>query len=246
MPQPLRLDTWLVTHNVVTSRARAHAHIKDGEVEVDGCVVRKPSTRIGEGTHVRLTVEPLSYASRGGLKLEAALKAFGPLPKGRVCVDVGASTGGFTDCCLRYGAKRVWAIDVGHGQLIERLREDTRVRVLENQNIRTLDPEVLGEACELAVIDCSFISLLKVLPNTLRILEPQADIVALIKPQFEVGRGGINKRGVVTDVALRAASIDHTIDRALELGLVLKGQCPSPVEGPAGNVEHLVWLGRSD
>lgn len=184
----------------------------------------------------------LRYASRGGLKLEAALEAFEFDCAGRIVIDVGASTGGFTDCVLQHGAARVYAVDVGYGQLAWKLREDPRVTVLERTNIRHLEADALETLCDLAVIDCSFISLRLVLPNTLTFLAPGADMIALVKPQFEAGREGIGKGGVVRDEATREAAIAEALAGATELGLELLNGIDCPIHGPAGNVEYLVWL----
>lgn len=243
MANKTRLDLLLVERDLVESRSKARGLIMAGEVTVDGSRIDKAGTLVPHDADVRVR-QPLKYVSRGGLKLEAALDAFGYDCNGLVVIDVGASTGGFTDCVLQRGAARVYAVDVGYGQLAWKLRDDERVVVLERTNIRHLDPGEIGEACDLAVIDCSFISLGLVLPNTVRFLKPEGDVIALVKPQFEAGREHVGKGGVVRDEAARADAIRATIDDAEALGLQVEAQIDCPIHGPAGNVEHLVWFRR--
>jgi 23S rRNA (cytidine1920-2'-O)/16S rRNA (cytidine1409-2'-O)-methyltransferase len=193
---------------------------------------------------LRLKGEVLPYVSRGGLKLKAAIDRFGLEVRGRVCADIGASTGGFTDCLLQEGAVRVHAIDVGYGQLHEKLRTDPRVRSRERVNARYLTADELPEKVGVAVIDVSFISLTQVLPAVLPFLEPGGLLVALVKPQFEVGRERIGKGGVVRDAAARQEAIDAVVAFAREQGLTVQGVMDSPVPGPAGNVEALLVAGK--
>ena len=242
----LRLDQLLVERELVATRARAQALIMAGEVFVRGQKI----TKAGHFVHdqedaVEVRVQDHPYVSRGGLKLEAALRQFGFSCEGLVVIDVGASTGGFTDCCLQRGAARVYAVDVGYGQLAWRLRQDERVINLERANIRTLEPSLIPEPCALAVIDCSFISLDKVLPPTLRFLAPEAHVLALIKPQFEVGQAGLSRGGVVRDQDARQRAIDEVVAQAKALGLRLLQSMDCPVHGPAGNVEHLALFAWS-
>lgn len=239
-----RLDIALVERELVDTRSRAKGMIMAGDVFVNDQRVDKAGAQVGEDDVIEVR-GGLPYVSRGGLKLEAALDAFGYDCTDKVVIDVGASTGGFTDCVLQRGARRVFAVDVGYGQLAWKLREDDRVVVLERTNIRHLDPEVVDEACDLAVIDCSFISLRLVLPNTLTFLSESADVIALVKPQFEAGREGIGKGGVVRDEETRQAAIHEALDGAAELGLELVDGIDCPVHGPAGNVEYLAWLRRA-
>lgn len=237
-----RLDKLLVDRELVETRSKAAALIMAGQVYVDDVKVEKAGTRVDEGASIEVRGLQNPYVSRGGLKLEAALDAFDYECTDKVVIDVGASTGGFTDCVLQKGASRVYAVDVGYGQLAWKLRQDERVINLERTNIRTLD--ALPEACDLAVIDCSFISLDKVLPPTLPFLKPAADVIALIKPQFEVGRDNIGKGGVVRNQDARIAAIEGVISDADTLDLDFINGIDCPVHGPAGNIEYLAWFRR--
>lgn len=233
----------MVERGLAPSRERARALIMAGSVEVAGQVVSKAGTQVAGDAEVALRQPDHPWVSRGGLKLARALEAFDIDPSGRCALDVGASTGGFTDVLLAGGARRVYAIDVGYGQLHWKLRGDDRVVVLERQNIRHLDPALIDEPCDLAAIDVSFISLAKVLPKVVELLEPGATIAALIKPQFEVGRDRVGKGGVVRDEAARADAVAAVCRFAEAAGLEVLGQpIESPVRGPAGNVEYLVAL----
>jgi 23S rRNA (cytidine1920-2'-O)/16S rRNA (cytidine1409-2'-O)-methyltransferase len=239
--EKIRLDQLLVQRGLVDTRARAQAIIMAGEVRVDGQVVRKSGSRVPADAEV--TVETgLPYVSRGGFKLAAALDAFGLDPQGLVVADVGVSTGGFTDCLLQRGAARVYAIDVGYGQLAWKLRRDPRVVVMERTNVRYL--QELPEPIDLVTIDVSFISLALVLPVVARWLRPEGQIVALVKPQFEVGRGEVGRGGVVRRREQHEAVLMRVTGEAKELGLRLEGVVPSPILGPAGNREFLVHLVR--
>ena len=235
----MRLDQLLVQRGLAATRARAQAMIMAGQVRVNGQVVDKPGTRVAADAEVAVEAG-LPYVSRGGLKLAAALDAFGVDPRGCVVADVGASTGGFTDCLLQRGAARVYAIDVGYGQLAWSLRQDPRVVVLERTNVRYL--EVLPEPIDLGVIDVSFISLELVLPVVAGWLKERGQIVALVKPQFEVGRGEVGRGGVVRDPAQHSAVLARVAAWARGQGLRLAGVAPSPILGPAGNREFLVHL----
>jgi 23S rRNA (cytidine1920-2'-O)/16S rRNA (cytidine1409-2'-O)-methyltransferase len=235
-----RIDVLLVERGLAESRAKAQALILAGQVVVGDQRVDKPGTQVSVDAELRLKGEVLPYVSRGGLKLKAAIDRFGLEVRGRVCADIGASTGGFTDCLLQEGAVRVHAIDVGYGQLHEKLRTDPRVRSRERVNARYLTAEELPEKVGVAVIDVSFISLTQVLPAVLPFLEPGGLLVALVKPQFEVGRERIGKGGVVRDAAARQEAIDAVVAFAREQGLTVQGVMDSPVPGPAGNVEALL------
>jgi 23S rRNA (cytidine1920-2'-O)/16S rRNA (cytidine1409-2'-O)-methyltransferase len=235
-----RIDVLLVDRGLAESRAKAQALILAGQVVVGDQRVDKPGTQVSVDAELRLKGEVLPYVSRGGLKLKAAIDRFGLDVRGRVCADIGASTGGFTDCLLQEGAVRVHAIDVGYGQLHEKLRTDSRVRSRERVNARYLTAEDLPEKVSVAVIDVSFISLTQVLPAVLPFLEPGGLLVALVKPQFEVGRERIGKGGVVRDAAARQDAIDTVLAFAREQGLTVQGVMDSPVPGPAGNVEALL------
>ncbi len=242
MAEKERIDKLMVQRQLAGSRERARALIMAGRVLVNEQVVDKVGTRVDAATEIRLKGDDIPYVSRGGLKLAEALQMFTLDVAGRTAIDVGASTGGFTDCLLQKGAARVFAVDVGYGQLAWQLREDDRVVNLERTNIRTLQPEQLGEAPDLAVIDASFISLDKVLPPTLKLLQPGSDVIALIKPQFEVGKGLVGKGGVVRDPELHEQVVDRIKALASELGCQVLGLCESPILGPKGNREFLIHL----
>jgi 23S rRNA (cytidine1920-2'-O)/16S rRNA (cytidine1409-2'-O)-methyltransferase len=243
-PRKERIDVLLVERGLAESRAKAQALILAGQVVVGDQRVDKPGTQVSVDAELRLKGEVLPYVSRGGLKLKAAIDRFGLDVRGRICADIGASTGGFTDCLLQEGAVRVHAIDVGYGQLHEKLRTDPRVRSRERVNARYLTAEDLPEKVGVAVIDVSFISLTQVLPAVLPFLEPGGLLVALVKPQFEVGRERIGKGGVVRDAAARQEAIDTVAAFAREQGLEVRGVMDSPVPGPAGNVEALIVAGK--
>ena len=209
-----------------------------GEVRVAGQVVDKPGTNVADDASIEITARP-PFVSRGGLKLAAALDRFGVDVTNFVCLDVGASTGGFTDCLLQRGAARVYALDVGRGQLDWRLRQDPRVIAIEGVNARHLAADALPEPCDLATVDVSFISLLKVVPPLLAHLRPGALLVTLVKPQFEAGRAAVGKGGIVRDEAVRRQVIDERVAQLAALGLELRGLMDSPVAGAEGNVEAL-------
>jgi len=237
-----RLDRLLVERGLTPSREKARGLILAGQVLVDDRVVDKPGTSVVVTKQIRIRGEVLPFVSRGGLKLAHALDFFQIDPTGEVAIDVGASTGGFTDCLLQRGARLVYAVDVGYGQLDWLLRNDQRVVNLERTNIRSLEAKQLGERPGLAVIDASFISLDKVLPPTLGLLQTPATIVALIKPQFEVGRGQVGKGGVVRDEAKHTEVVEKIQHLAEELKCRVDGVVPSPILGPKGNREFLIVL----
>lgn len=245
MTERIRIDALLVQRGLAPTREKAQALVLAGLVVADDHRVAKPAERVTAEAALRLKGEVNPYVSRGGLKLEAALDAFGVNPTGRACVDVGASTGGFTDCLLKRGARRVYAVDVGYGQLAWTLREDPRVVSLERQNIRSLPRETIPEVVDLVVADASFISLRLVLPKVMELLEPGGDAVVLVKPQFEVGKGLVGKGGVVRDDRLRLDALDGVCRFAAESGFEVLGTLESPVPGAKkGNVEYLVHLRR--
>ncbi len=217
-----------------------------GLVEVDGRRVDKPGTPVADDADLRVSEPARTFASRGGLKLAAALDRLGVDPAGRVCLDVGASTGGFTDCLLQRGARRVYAVDVGYGQLDQRLRQDPRVVVMERVNARNLAADALPEPVRLATVDVSFISLLKVVPALLPHLAPRGLLLALVKPQFEAGREQVGKGGVVRDEAVRRAVVTGVAEQLATLGLELEDIVDSPVHGARGNREAFALLERSD
>ncbi len=237
-----RLDKLLVDRGLAQSRERAKALIMAGQVVVDDHLADKAGQTVPLAASIRLKGEGLPYVSRGGLKLQKGLDEFAIDVTGLVVMDVGASTGGFTDCLLQRGARRVFAVDVGYGQLAWKLRQDERVLNLEKTNIRYLDPELLPELPEMAVIDASFISLEKVLPPTIDLISADALIVALIKPQFEVGRGEVGKGGVVRDGKKHAEVLAAVSALAERLGLKIRGITESPLLGPKGNKEFLICL----
>lgn len=241
-----RLDKLLVDRGIVQSRERARAMIMAGKVAVDGKTVDKPGTQIDEEARLEVQSGDSSYVSRGGEKLEGALKVFAVDPKGMVAMDVGASTGGFTDCILQKGAEKVYAVDVGYGQLAWKLRRDPRVVNLERRNIRYLPREEVKEALDLIVIDTSFISVEKFLPHLLGFLKKGGAIISLIKPQFEVGKGEVGKGGVVRDRALHEKVIERISDFSRRLGLKVLGVTESPLLGPKGNKEFFIYLKKEN
>ena len=240
-----RLDKLMVARNLAETRERARRLILAGQVLVDESVTDKPGSMVDEGATLRIRGEDLPYVSRGGLKLAHALETFPLTVAGRVALDVGASTGGFTDCLLQNGAAQVYAVDVGYGQLAWKLRQDPRVVCLERTHICRLDPALLDPRPDLAVIDASFISLEMVLPCTLTQLQRPSELVALVKPQFEVGRQGIGKGGVVRDPELHREAVAKVTACAEQSGCRVLAVCESPVRGPKGNREFLLHL-RSD
>lgn len=241
-PARMRIDQALVERGFAPTRTKAQALILAGEVVADDRRVDKPGTLVSIDATLRLKGGPaLRYVSRGGLKLEAALDRFGIDPAGRLCADLGASTGGFTDCLLQRGAARVHACDVGYGQLDPRLATDPRVVVHDRGNVRRLSPTDLGEQVDLCTIDVSFISLRLVLPAARSLIRAGGELVALVKPQFEVGPAHVGKGGVVRDAGARARAIDDIAEAAGRLGFEVRGTMDCPVHGPAGNVEALLW-----
>jgi 23S rRNA (cytidine1920-2'-O)/16S rRNA (cytidine1409-2'-O)-methyltransferase len=241
-----RLDRLLVEKKFCQSRERAKALIMAGRVLVDHRPCDKPGVQFPDDVQINLKGGDMPYVSRGGLKLEAGLRTYGIDCTGMVCLDVGASTGGFTDCLLQHGAAKVFAVDVGYGQLAWPLRQDDRVVVIERTNIRTMDPAAITDPIDLVSIDTSFISLKIVVPTTLQFLKPDGVILALIKPQFEAGKGRVGKGGVVRDPALHdeiiASLCDFFTRQSLSYGPVI----PSPILGPKGNREFIILLKYSD
>ena len=237
-----RLDTLLVDRGLIESRQRAAARILAGEVWVDGQKVTKAGTRVAADCDIKVAGTDLPYVSRGGLKLEAALKAFKIDVSGLDCIDVGASTGGFTDCLLKHGARHVVAIDVGYGQLHWKLRSDPRVTVLERTNVRHLKAAALPYRADLACIDVSFISLKIVVPVVLQFLVKSGQMICLVKPQFEVGKGFVGKGGVVRDPDLHQQVLEDitTVFKKMDLNVI--GVIPSPILGPKGNQEFLMYI----
>jgi 23S rRNA (cytidine1920-2'-O)/16S rRNA (cytidine1409-2'-O)-methyltransferase len=245
-PTKTRLDLLLVEKNMAPSRQRARALIMAGKVLVDTCCVDKPGTRVSHSSDIVIKGEDLPYVSRGGLKLEAALKDLNLSVTDLICMDVGASTGGFTDCLLQHGAVRVYAVDVGYGQLAWKLRQDRRVKVIERTNIRYMDPSVVPEPVDLVTIDASFISLKTVVPPVLNFMTPKGSILALIKPQFEAGKGRVGKGGVVRDPERRRSIVENLVRFFESCGLECGPVVPSPVLGPKGNQEYIILLSKVD
>ena len=237
-----RLDVLLTQKGLCESRAKAQALIMSGEVYVDGQKCDKAGTPVDDAAQIEIRGSHCPYVSRGGLKLEKALRDFGIDPNGWVCSDSGASTGGFTDCLLQKGAKKVFAIDVGYGQLAWSIRTDPRVVCMERTNIRYVTPEQLGEPLDFSVVDVSFISLRLVLPAIKALLKPTGQLVCLIKPQFEAGKDKVGKKGVVRDPVVHCEVLEHFLALAAELGLTVRNLTFSPVKGPEGNIEFLGHL----
>lgn len=240
-----RLDVLLVKRGLVETREKAKTTLMAGLVLVNGQKIDKAGTMVKEDAELRVLGDALPYVSRGGLKLEKAMKTFNISMEGKVAADIGASTGGFTDCALQRGAVKVFAIDVGYGQLAWKLRSDPRVVNMERTNIRYVRPEDIGELLDFASIDVAFISLTKVLEPARALLKDTGEIVALIKPQFEAGRGNVGKKGVVRDPEIHREVIRAVIDYSREIGFFPKGLTFSPIKGPEGNIEYLVHLAQS-
>lgn len=241
-----RLDVLLTEQGYADSRAKAQAIIMSGQVYVAGQKADKPGISYDETVEIEVRGETCPYVSRGGWKLEKALRYFGVDPTGYVCSDSGASTGGFTDCLLQQGASKVFAIDVGYGQLDWKIRSDPRVVVMERTNIRYVTPEQLGEPLDLSVIDVSFISLRIVLPAIKALLKPTGQVLCLIKPQFEAGKEKVGKKGVVRDPEIHKEVLDQFVALAQELKFNILGITFSPVKGPEGNIEFLGHLTLAD
>jgi 23S rRNA (cytidine1920-2'-O)/16S rRNA (cytidine1409-2'-O)-methyltransferase len=238
----IRLDQIVFDQGHAESREKAKALIMAGSVFVNGEKQTKPGATVAADAVVEVRGAKLPYVSRGGLKLEKALNVFGVDPKDCVCVDCGASTGGFTDCLLQRGAKRVYAVDVGYGQLAWSLRSDARVTVMERTNARNLTPDMFPEQMDMAVMDMSFISLRLVLPAVRSLLTENGQVICLVKPQFEAGRDKVGKKGVVRDPGVHREVLEDFVAAAGGLGFAVAGLDYSPVRGPEGNIEYLAWL----
>ena len=246
MKNKKRLDVLLVEQGYADSRTKAQSIIMSGMVYVDGQKADKPGMSFDETLPLEVRGAACPYVSRGGLKLEKALRDFGVDPTGYVCSDSGASTGGFTDCLLQQGASKVFAIDVGYGQLDWKIRSDPRVVVMERTNVRYVTPEQLGEQLDLSVVDVSFISLKIVLPVIKTFLKSTGQVLCLIKPQFEAGKDKVGKKGVVRDPATHKEVLDNFVALANELEFQILGLTFSPVKGPEGNIEFLGHLTLAD
>ena len=241
-----RLDILVTERGLAESREKAKTLIMAGRVYVDGQKADKPGDTFSEDAAVEVRGKGLPYVSRGGLKLEKAMREFGLQLQGRTCMDIGASTGGFTDCMLQNGAQRVYSVDVGYGQLAWSLRTDPRVVNLERTNARHLSQEQVPEPIDFFSVDVSFISLTYVIPVIARIAAPGASVVLLVKPQFEVGKGNLGKGGIVEDRHLRDQALETVVDCANQHGLTVAGTAPSPIEGTHGNTEFLLFARMDD
>lgn len=241
-----RLDAELITRGIAVSRSRAQELISGGQIIVDGKVCTKASKQVDSDTDIIMEGEGLQYVGRGGLKLERGMELAGVSLEGCVCMDIGASTGGFTDCMLQRGASKVYAVDVGHGQLAEKLCNDSRVVNLEGTDIRTMDPDIIEEPVDFVSVDVSFISLRLILPYAAKYLRKDGAAVFLIKPQFEAGRENIGKHGIVKSQKTHIQVLSGILQELQLNGLSLKGLCPSPVKGGSGNTEYLAYAVNSD
>lgn len=241
-----RLDILLLARGLVKSRETARGLILSGSVFVDGQKVDKAGTAIGLEAEITMTSERCPYVGRGGIKLAHAISAFSIDVSQKIAIDVGASTGGFTDCLLQQGAARVYAVDVGYGQLAEVVRQDARVVVLDRQNIRYLNEGVIPEKADIVTIDVSFISLTKVIPAVLPLLVAKGEIVALVKPQFEVGKGEVGTGGIVRDAEQHQAVLENIVNKATAWGLCVMGSIPSPITGKKGNKEFLLYCKKGE
>ena len=241
-----RLDVMLVKQGLAPSREKAKAIIMSGNVYVDNQKEDKAGSMFADTVKIEVRGSTLKYVSRGGLKLEKAMERFGVTLEGKVCMDVGSSTGGFTDCMLQNGAKKVYSVDVGYGQFAWKLRQDPRVVCMEKTNIRYVTPEDIDDVLDFASVDVSFISLTKVLPAAYALLKDGGQMVCLIKPQFEAGREKVGKKGVVRDKAVHEEVIERIITFALENGFSVHHLEYSPIKGPEGNIEYLVHIEKSD
>lgn len=240
-----RIDVLLVEKGFFESREKAKASIMAGVVYANEQKVDKAGEEVSIDAKIEVRENICPYVSRGGLKLEKAVKLFGVNLKDKVCMDIGASTGGFTDCMLQNGAKKVFSVDVGYGQFAWKLRQDERVVCMERTNIRYVTDEQIGEKLDFASIDVSFISLTKVLPVAFNLLKDNGEVVALIKPQFEAGREQVGKKGVVRDSKVHKEVIEKIIAFSESIGFCVKNLSFSPIKGPEGNIEFLLYLGKS-
>jgi len=240
-PKTIRIDQLLLERELAESRHKAQALILAGQVLADEQKIDKPGRRVAADAEIRLLGQPAKFVSRAGFKLEGALERFGIDLEGKVCLDIGASTGGFTDCMLQRGAAKVYAIDVGSNQLHWKIRQDPRVEVREGVNARYLQREDLPETADFACCDVSFISVTLILPAVVELLTPRAEMIVLAKPQFEVGRSEVGKGGIVRDPALRQAAADRVAQSLRDLGFQRIEQMDSPLAGAEGNLELLLW-----
>ena len=241
-----RLDILLVEKGIIPSRERAKTNIMAGKVFVDGIRVDKAGAKVSIDANIEFKGDTIPYVSRGGLKLENAMKEFPIVLENKICMDIGASTGGFTDCMLQNGAKKVFSVDVGYGQFAWKLRTDERVVCMERTNIRYVTPEDIGEKLDFASIDVSFISLKTIMPATINLLKDNGEVVALIKPQFEAGREKVGKKGVVREASVHKEVVEGIVNYLLENNLNVLGVSYSPIKGPEGNIEYLVYFTKDN
>lgn len=239
-----RLDVHLVNKGYFDSREKARRAIMEGIIFVNGIREDKPGFQVDGKAEIEVRGNPLPYVSRGGLKLEKAIKEFNIDLANKVCIDVGASTGGFTDCMLQNGASKIYSVDVGYGQLAWKLRNDSRVVVMERTNFRYIKPDDIGVLVDFISVDVSFISLTKIIPPAKQLLKEEGNIVCLIKPQFEAGRDKVGKKGVVRDARVHKEVIEKIIEFAQNFDLSILGLSYSPIKGPEGNIEYLLYLGQ--
>ena len=237
-----RLDVLLVQRGLAPSREKAKVMIMEGNVFVEGQREDKAGTFFDDKAAVEVRGNTLKYVSRGGLKLEKAMNEFGIFLNGKVCMDIGASTGGFTDCMLQNGAEKVYAVDVGYGQFAWKLRQDSRVVCMEKTNIRYVTPNDIDDVLDFASVDVSFISLTKVLPAAWELLSSQGEMVCLIKPKFDAGREKVGKKGVVRDAEVHKEVIEKILSFALDMGFSIRDLNFSPIKGPEGNIEYLMYI----
>ena len=237
-----RLDILVVEKGILSSREKAKASIMAGDIFVDGKRIDKAGEKVSIDANIEFKGKTLKYVSRGGLKLEKAMKSFPITLEDKVCMDIGASTGGFTDCMLQNGAKKVFAVDVGYGQFAWKLRVDERVVCMERTNIRYVTTDQIGELLDFASIDVSFISLKKIMNATVSLLKDTGEVVALIKPQFEAGREKVGKKGVVRDIEVHKEVVYGIVDYLIGENLNVLGLSYSPIKGPEGNIEYLVYF----
>ena len=241
-----RLDVLLVNRGLAPSREKAKAMIMEGNVFVENNREDKAGSSFDENVKIEIKGNTLKYVSRGGLKLEKAMTHFGITLDGKVCMDIGASTGGFTDCMLQNGARKVYAVDVGYGQFAWKLRQDERVVCMEKTNIRYVKPEDIADQLDFASVDVSFISLTKVLGPARELLNEHGEMVCLIKPQFEAGREKVGKKGVVIQKSVHEEVIHKVVDFAVEIGFEILNLEYSPIKGPEGNIEYLVYIRKNE
>ena len=242
----IRLDVFMVEQNMAPSRSAAQAMIMAGDVYIDNQKAMKAGETVKGTENIEVRSKGPSYVSRGGLKLEKAMKVFPASPSGKVCMDIGASTGGFTDCMLQNGAVKVYSVDVGYGQLAWKLRQDERVVNMERTNIRYIDRALVTEPLEFFSVDVSFISLKPVLPVAYELLKEGGEGVCLIKPQFEAGREKVGKKGVVREKSTHIEVIERVLEFTKEIGFSVKGLDFSPIKGPEGNIEYLMYIKKED